>query len=123
MASVFHFAITEGIFKILLPKFFKGRRRPYIDYPQEIKAIGREHRDSSFPSSHMSATLAMLTVLVYFFPASWPLAVIATIFMAYARMHHGMHYPSDIMAGIVLGIGYGAGGVYASSIIISFIYS
>lgn len=32
-------------------------------------------------------------------------------FMAFARIHNGMHYPSDVVAGAVLGILYGLAGI------------
>lgn len=111
VATIFHFAITEGIFKILLAKNFT-RVRPYVAFPDEIKPLGKKHRDSSFPSSHMSSTLAMLTVATLFSPAIWPVALLFSVFMAYARMHNGMHYPSDIVAGTALGIVYGLVAVY-----------
>lgn len=116
VASLMHFAISEGIFKMLLPKFFRGRRRPYVAFPEQVKAIGKEHRDSSFPSSHMSTTSAMLMVIGYFYPILWPVAIIFALFMAYARMHNGMHYPSDIVAGASLGIFYGLVGIYCAKI-------
>jgi membrane-associated phospholipid phosphatase len=121
-ASVLHFAVSEGIFKMLFPKFFRGRKRPYIAYPDEIRAIGREHRDSSFPSSHMSTTTAMLMVITYFYPFLWPASVFATFLMAYARLHNGMHYLSDIAAGTVLGALYGLAGIYSAETLLSFIF-
>jgi membrane-associated phospholipid phosphatase len=112
IASVLHFLISEGIFKMLLPKYFKTRVRPYLAHPEIIRSRGSRHKDSSFPSSHMSTTLAMLTVLVFFYPVVWPLALIFALFMAYARMHNGMHYPSDILAGTAFGMIYGVIAIY-----------
>jgi membrane-associated phospholipid phosphatase len=43
--------------------------------------------------------------------------------MAYARMHNGMHYPSDIIAGAALGTFYGLVGIYyAKMMTIFFIF-
>ncbi|EKE10664.1 MAG: hypothetical protein ACD_15C00217G0012 [uncultured bacterium] len=123
IASVLHFIIIEGFFKILLPKYFQARKRPYISYPDEIRAIGREHRDSSFPSSHMSTTAAMLMIITYFHIFIWPISSVFLIFMAYARMHNGMHYPSDVVAGAALGTFYGLVGIYyAKMMTIFFIF-
>ena len=112
IASILHFLISEGIFKMLLPRYYPTRVRPYLAHPKAITARGSFHKDSSFPSSHMSTTLAMLTVLVWFYPVVWPLALLFTLFMAYARMHNGMHYPSDIVAGTVFGMIYGFIAIY-----------
>lgn len=116
IAASLHFLITEGVFKYLLVKYFK-RVRPYIAHPDNVSPIGRRHSDSSFPSSHMSANLAVVTVLVYFYPAIWPVAIIWTLFMAYARLHNGMHYLSDVAAGTILGILYGVLSVYIVTLI------
>lgn len=110
-AGTLHFLITEGLIKHLLTKIWGVRRRPYLCFP-EIKSIGREFTDSSFPSSHMAATVSMLWVIVSFYQFFWPLAAILAVFMAYARMHQGMHYFSDILAGTVLGVFYGWAGIY-----------
>ena len=106
VAAALHFLISEGLFKYLLVKYFK-KIRPYVAHPGEIVPVGRKHNDSSFPSSHMSANLAVLTVLVYFYPAIWPVALAFVILMAFARLHNGMHYLSDVVAGTLFGLVYG----------------
>jgi undecaprenyl-diphosphatase len=117
-ATIAHFAISEGIIKHGLVKIWGVRQRPYLSYPKDIVPIGRKFSDSSFPSSHMSSTLAMLTVIAYFFPSTIALSIGFTLIMSFARLHNGMHYLSDVLVGIILGIGYGMLGIYASKIII-----
>ncbi len=102
-----HFIITEAIFKHLLRIFFKSRKRPYLEYPNKIKAIGRKFSDASFPSSHMATTCAMVYVLAYSFPIILPLGFLFVLFMAFSRLHNGMHYPVDVICGSLLGIAYG----------------
>jgi len=111
IASILHFIISEGIIKHLFSKIWGKRARPYIAYEKEIFPIGRKHKDSSFPSSHMSTTLAVLTVISFFHIVIWPLALIFVILMAYARMHNGMHYLSDVIVGALLGFLYGEIGI------------
>ena len=105
--AVLHFVITEGIFKHLLIYIFAKRKRPYVAYPDLIRPIGKKFSDSSFPSSHMATTVAMLFVIVNFYPSLLVLAISMVAVMAFSRLHNGMHYPSDVLAGIVLGLGYG----------------
>jgi membrane-associated phospholipid phosphatase len=38
----------------------------------------------------------------------WPFALTFLVAMALARMHCGMHYPSDVLTGSALGMAYGA---------------
>ncbi len=121
IAAGLHFLISEGIFKYLLIKYLK-KARPYITHSSEVFPIGRKHSDSSFPSSHMSATLSILTVLIYFYPTAWLAIILFALFMAFSRLHNGMHYPSDVIAGAILGVLYGSLGIYFSEIVLGLIF-
>jgi len=107
VVSALHFGVTEGIFKHLSKKMFKPRKRPYVAYPELIKPIGHKFSDSSFPSSHMASTVGMLFVSVAFYPSLLLPAILFALVMSFARLHNGMHYPSDVIVGIMLGLLYG----------------
>lgn len=111
-----HFLISEGIIKRTITKLYGIRKRPYLTDSQ-ILPVGRHFSDSSFPSSHMASSVGMLWALTYFFPFIWPAALVFAIIMAFIRMHNGMHYPSDILAGIFLGVIYGELGIWVSQIL------
>lgn len=116
LVFVIHYIVSEGIIKYGSKKFSLQRKRPYVEYPTEIRGIGRNFSDSSFPSSHMSSVTGGLFVLYSVFPGVWPALLIFGILLAFSRLHNGMHYPSDILAGIVLGLGYGWGALFIFSI-------
>lgn len=105
VAAILHFSISEGILKHSFS--FLKRVRPYLVYPKEIRPIGRIQKDASFPSSHMASTLAVFTIYFYFYPQYWPALVAFAIFLAFSRIHCGMHYLTDILAGAVFGAIYG----------------
>lgn len=112
LVTFLHFLISELFFKYILPRFVQMRERPFDKYPDEIAPIGYKLSYGSMPSSHMSSSVAMLVVLVSNFSALlWP-AVAVILFMAFARLHNGMHYPSDILVGIILGFFYGMTAVW-----------
>lgn len=106
VATILHFVISEGIFKIGGKKLGIFRRRPYVAHPDEIMPIGGKFSDSSFPSSHVASSVAILAVLSIFYPGFAAYALLVVLIVGFARLHNGMHYPSDILAGISLGIIY-----------------
>ena len=105
--AALHFVITEGIIKHLLIHVIAKRKRPYVAYPELIKPIGKKFSDSSFPSSHMATTVAMFFVITTFYPSLIFAAIAVVVGMAFSRLYNGMHYPSDILAGVILGFVYG----------------
>lgn len=109
LAIVFalHFLISEGIFKHGGRLFSFQRKRPYVEYLGEIVPVGKKFSDSSFPSSHVSAMSGGLVVLTYFYEFVWPISIIIIVAMCWSRVRNGMHYPSDILAGMLLGLIYG----------------
>lgn len=112
LAMALHFVICEGLFKTVSTLFFEPRIRPYLADPQNIVPLGRLFTDSSFPSSHLSSTVAVLAVFVHHYRKILVPAIAFVLLIAFSRMHNGMHYPTDVLAGIVFGIGYGAVAVW-----------
>lgn len=108
LALGLHLVIDEGILKRLCVK----RARPYIAHPGEVVPIGKRESDSSFPSSHMSSITAVAMVYLYYFPELYPLLAAFILFMAFSRIHNGMHYLSDVIAGTMLGTVYGLLAIY-----------
>ncbi|MCX6824386.1 MAG: phosphatase PAP2 family protein [candidate division SR1 bacterium] len=104
LARTLFYGVSEIGFKTLLVQETGIKLRPYVTYSGTIQAIGKQYSDSSFPSSHMVLTVAMITVLIILFPAVRPYAILYVLLMAWSRMHNGMHYPSDIIAGTFFGI-------------------
>ncbi len=112
IVTLLHFAISEGFFKYLIPKFFKVRKRPFIAYPDQIKPLGSKFSDGSMPSSHMTSTVAMVLVLSASFSNLIVPGIIFAVFMGFSRIHNGMHYPSDVLIGSILGCVYGAVAIF-----------
>lgn len=86
-------------------KYVFARTRPYDAY-KEIIPLAKEN-SFSMPSGHTSSAFNVATSLTLFIP-KWYVAVPAYAWasgVAYSRMYMGVHYPSDIIAGAILGSG------------------
>jgi undecaprenyl-diphosphatase len=108
VAVVVHFVVSEGLLKHLVLEEFPMRVRPYLAHPDQIQPVGHRFTDSSFPSSHAASTAAIVTVLGYGYRRFAAACVGFTLLMCFSRVHNGMHYPTDVLAGSILGLAYGA---------------
>lgn len=82
------------------------RKRPFETYSFIIKRDD-ESGGLSFPSGHTSAAFETATSVALRYP-KWYFTAPAYIFagsVAWARMYQGVHYPSDVLAGAVVGTG------------------
>lgn len=91
----------------LVLKNLVGRARPFSAFPEMLLLIPAS-ADYSFPSGHTSSSFASASLFRY--KRSWGvLAIIAAMIpaalIAFSRMYLFVHYPGDVMAGILLGIG------------------
>lgn len=77
--------------------------RPYLVYYGMHQLIFKE-TESAFPSGHTSAVFAMATV-IYFYNRAWGIGLMsAGVIIGAARVVGGVHYPSDIIGGIIIGV-------------------
>ncbi|WJH35091.1 phosphatase PAP2 family protein [Paenibacillus sp. CC-CFT747] len=78
------------------------RLRPYLVLPGT--ATGENPlTDHSFPSGHSTAIFAAVIPFVLVSPALGFLLIPLALLVAYSRMYLGLHYPSDCLAGALLG--------------------
>jgi len=109
LITLIYFFLNDWLIKSMILEHIFWRERPYLILPQEIFANGESWQDSSFPSGHLAITLALITLFIYYYRRFWVwmAGILLAILMAFSRIHNGMHYPSDVLAGAVLGILYG----------------
>lgn len=86
-------------------KWAVRRPRPGLESVPAIRQLARQPVTSSFPSGHSASAAAFATgVALESWPAAVPVAGLA-VGVAYGRVHTGVHYPSDVAAGLLLGAG------------------
>ncbi len=68
-----------------------------------VRKIGQAH-GPSFPSNHAANCFAGAMVLAWYFPSLTIPVYILAVLVAFSRPALGLHYPSDVLAGAILGI-------------------
>lgn len=95
--------VNEGVTYAL--KYSINRDRPFETYPEIVKKA--KAGSPSFPSGHTSSAFATATSLSLSYP-KWYIIVPSFAYagtVAYSRMCLGVHYPSDVAAGALIGAG------------------
>jgi membrane-associated phospholipid phosphatase len=92
-------AVVAGAYAISTSiKLAIGRKRPIIE---DLPHLMATPTGLSFPSSHSTSSFAAARSYATLLPPA-PLYAAATA-MSFSRLYLGVHYPSDIVAGIALG--------------------
>ncbi len=102
---------SVSLLAYLLLKRYIGRVRPYEKCPK-IHLRGKVLDRFSFPSGHTLHSTGFALVLTYHFPAAAIALIPFTLLLGLSRIVLGLHYPSDVAAGAVLGMTIGLGAVW-----------
>ena len=68
--------------------------------------------DYSFPSGHTFSSFAAATVLFWHSKRMGICAIVLAALIAFSRLYLFVHYPTDVLAGIILGIGFGLAAIF-----------
>lgn len=85
--------------------FIRFRPRPFVVHPDIVKLIDKSALEKSFPSAHTTVAFALATT-IFFWNKKWgTAALVLALLIGIARVAAGVHYPSDIIGGALLGAG------------------
>jgi undecaprenyl-diphosphatase len=81
------------------------RPRPFVAHPDLTHLLSAPTPDPSFPSDHAAAAFAIAFAVLAFSRRAGALFLVAATLIGLSRIVLGMHYPSDVLAGAVVGLG------------------
>lgn len=94
---------------ILKPLF--GRIRPFVAYPG-VDLLVPPPLDASFPSGHTAASFAAVFALLAMKDPLWKPALALAVVIAFSRLYLYVHWPSDVLGGVLVGAAAGWGSVW-----------
>ena len=98
-----------------------ARIRPYDfqlqEFGKEISLLISAQHDFSFPSGHTIASFEACTVLLLHDKRMGIPATVLAILIAFSRLYLYVHYPTDVLVSLVLGIAFGLLGSFLVNLI------
>ena len=93
----------------LLLKPLVGRIRPFA-VNTAVELLVKAPLDASFPSGHTAASFAAVFALKAAGSPLWKPALAVAVVIAFSRLYLYVHWPSDVLAGALLGAAVGWAG-------------
>lgn len=104
IAALIALAASAVIDNVLL-KNIVARPRPY-DVITGLTSLVGAQKDYSFPSGHTGSSFAAAVVMLRMLPKRYGVpAVVLAVLVGLSRLYVGVHYPTDVFAGMMIGTG------------------
>ena len=99
VALIVDLILCNGILKPLI-----ARIRPF-DVNTAIQLIVAKPHDYSFPSGHTAASFtAVMALYLAGEKKLWKIAVVLAVLIAFSRLYLYVHYPTDVLCGLIIGV-------------------
>ncbi len=99
IALLSSWVLTEFCIKLIV-----NRPRPY-SMISDLQILVKPPYGSSFPSGHTSIAFACaFTIFFYTNKRLGAIALVLAVIMGFSRLYVGVHYPTDVLAGTIIGL-------------------
>ncbi len=115
VASLVSFAIELPIYKLV--KESVRRSRPFGRIAG-IERLAAPPDLFSFPSGHTAAAFVVTILIGNSFPLALPALFVWASLVGFSRVYLGVHYPTDVLAGSILGMASAKAGLALSSLLL-----
>lgn len=94
---------TTFIINNVALKNLVGRLRPY-EVISGLECLIEKQNDFSFPSGHTGSSFAAAVILLCCLPKKYGVpAMVLAFFISFSRLYLGVHYPTDVLCGGMIG--------------------
>lgn len=100
-------ALTLSHIPVSIAKRLYPRKRPYLIL-DKTKVPTNPLQDHSFPSGHTTAIFSVIIPFIILVPTLSFALIPLALFVGISRIYLGLHYPSDVIAGMILGSTFGS---------------
>lgn len=109
LGPAFALAIDVIVCNVTLKNLFM-RPRPYVSF-DFLVPLGHLDNETSFPSGHTCSSFAAAAAIYFMYgkKAGIPAFILASL-ISLSRLYVGVHYPTDILAGVIVGVLCGLAG-------------